>query len=287
MRVPEWAVVVPVKRLAAAKTRLRGSLAGVPHTQLVLALAQDTVRGALACPVVAEVLVVTDDPAASAAVARLGAAVVPDQPDAGLNAAIGYGAARLARPGRGVAAVTADLPALRPDELAAALRAAARRSFVPDAAGTGTTLLAAPPGVGLDPRFGPDSAGRHAASGARRLDGHWPSLRRDVDTGADLAEAAALGLGPHTAAVWQSSGVTVQEPGGTTGGNGGMQGTVSEFDPQTRAGTLLLDDGTPLAFGAAAFDASGLRLLRLGQRVQVERSAEGKVTRITIPTMRG
>jgi 2-phospho-L-lactate guanylyltransferase len=66
-----------------------------------------------------------------------------------------------------------------------------------------------------------------------------------------------------------------------------MQGTVSEFDPRTRTGALLLDDGTPLAFDAAAFDASGLRLLRLGQRVQIEREADGEVTRITIPTMRG
>ena len=43
-----------------------------------------------------------------------------------------------------------------------------------------------------------------------------------------------------------------------------MQGTVATFDPDTRSGTLLLDDGTELAFGAPAFDASGLRLLRLG-----------------------
>ena len=65
-----------------------------------------------------------------------------------------------------------------------------------------------------------------------------------------------------------------------------MQGTVSEFDPQTGAGSLLLDDGTPLTFGAPAFEASGHRLLRLGQRVQIERGTGGEVTRITIPTMR-
>jgi 2-phospho-L-lactate guanylyltransferase len=283
MHEASWAVVVPVKRLVAAKTRLRNTTSGVPHDQLVLALAEDTVRAALASPVVVEALVVTDDPAASAALGRLGARVVPDQPDAGLNAAIGYGAAMVAGPGRWVAALTADLPALRPADLTGALRAAAgaaRRGFVPDAAGGGTTLLAAPPGVALDPRFGPESAARHVASGALLLDGDWPSLRRDVDTAADLAEAAGLGLGPCTARVWRDTtptGATVH----------GMQGTVSEFDPQTRAGALLLDDGTPLAFDAAAFDASGLRLLRLGQRVQVDRGANGKVTRITIPTMRG
>jgi 2-phospho-L-lactate guanylyltransferase len=63
-----------------------------------------------------------------------------------------------------------------------------------------------------------------------------------------------------------------------------MQATVATYDPGTRCGTLLLDDGTPLAFPAAAFDASGLRLLRLGQRVRVERDPAGVVTRVTLPT---
>jgi 2-phospho-L-lactate guanylyltransferase len=65
-----------------------------------------------------------------------------------------------------------------------------------------------------------------------------------------------------------------------------MQGTVSEFDAQTRSGALLLDDGHRITFGTAAFDASGLRLLRLGQRVQVDRGDDGNVVRVTLPTMR-
>jgi cold shock CspA family protein len=63
-----------------------------------------------------------------------------------------------------------------------------------------------------------------------------------------------------------------------------MQGTVATFDPQTHAGSLLLDDGTELAFPPAAFEASGLRLLRLGQRVRVDRDASGRVTRVTLAT---
>jgi 2-phospho-L-lactate guanylyltransferase len=47
------------------------------------------------------------------------------------------------------------------------------------------------------------------------------------------------------------------------------QATVGSFDPATRSGTLLLDDGTSLTFDAPAFAASGFRLLRSGQRVQV------------------
>jgi cold shock CspA family protein len=62
-----------------------------------------------------------------------------------------------------------------------------------------------------------------------------------------------------------------------------MQGTVATFDPHTHTGTLLLDDGTELAFPAAAFQRSGLRLLRLGQRVSIERDAEAGVTRVQLP----
>jgi 2-phospho-L-lactate guanylyltransferase len=62
-----------------------------------------------------------------------------------------------------------------------------------------------------------------------------------------------------------------------------MQGTIATFDPGTRSGTLLLDDGTELAFDAPAFDRSGLRLLRLGQRVDVEAETGGGIKRIAIP----
>ncbi|MFC5721184.1 hypothetical protein ACFP1Z_13490 [Streptomyces gamaensis] len=48
-----------------------------------------------------------------------------------------------------------------------------------------------------------------------------------------------------------------------------MQATAYTFDPGTRSGSVLLDDGTPLSFDAAAFDAGGLRLLRPGQRVRI------------------
>nr|WP_230416812.1 2-phospho-L-lactate guanylyltransferase [Micromonospora tarapacensis] len=189
--------------MAAAKSRLRGGVPGIPHEDLALALAADTLDAVLACPEVAEVLVVTDDARVGEAARRSGARVLPDVAGAGLNAAFRRGAVGV--PGW-LAGLTADLPALRPAELAAALRAArtgtaGARRFVADAPGTGTVLLAAPPGVPLDPRFGPGSAVAHASSGAHPLTGDWPSLRRDVDTADDLAAAARLGLGPRTAAL--------------------------------------------------------------------------------------
>jgi 2-phospho-L-lactate/phosphoenolpyruvate guanylyltransferase len=193
-------VVVPAKRLAVAKTRLRPLTSGAPepHAALVLALLADTVAAALACPVVDTVLVVTDDPAAAAEVTRLGAGTVADEPDDGHNPALEHGAHSAGGPA--VAALSSDLPALRPDELAAALTAAERapRCFVADAQGTGTTLLTAV-GTALRPAFGPESAAAHRSGGAVELTGAWPGLIRDVDTEADLRAAVRLGVGPRTA----------------------------------------------------------------------------------------
>jgi 2-phospho-L-lactate guanylyltransferase len=64
-----------------------------------------------------------------------------------------------------------------------------------------------------------------------------------------------------------------------------VQGTVATFDEQARDGSLLLDDGTALPFGPAAFAASGLRRLRAGQRVRLERSPDGAVTLVTLVTL--
>lgn len=64
------------------------------------------------------------------------------------------------------------------------------------------------------------------------------------------------------------------------------QATVRTFDARTRSGSVLLDDGTAVGFGAAAFDASGLRLLRPGQRVRLERDDTGAVALVTISTLR-
>ena len=62
-----------------------------------------------------------------------------------------------------------------------------------------------------------------------------------------------------------------------------MQGTIATFDPGTHTGTLLLDDGTEMAFPATAFARSGLRLLRLGQRVTVEADSSGTVAGLWLP----
>ncbi|MFJ3580759.1 2-phospho-L-lactate guanylyltransferase [Streptomyces sp. NPDC090127] len=205
-----WSLIVPLKPLARAKSRLAAVAGALLRPRLALAFAQDTVAAALECGRVRDVVVVTDDPAAAAALAALGARIVPDSPGAGLNAALTHGArtVREARPHARVAALNADLPALRPHDLARVLEAAGQfpRAFLADAAEIGTTFLSAGPGAQLTPAFGGASRHRHLSSGAVeiRLAG-VDSVRRDVDTGEDLAAALALGVGPWTAAHWDGT----------------------------------------------------------------------------------
>jgi len=202
-----WTVVLPVKVLADAKSRL-AVLAGSRRADLALALASDTVAAVVACQEVARVLVVTSDATAGSRLTALGALLVPDEPGDGLNAALRHGASEAAArwPGSGIAALAADLPALRPAELSLALRAAAAAAggaaFIPDAASIGTTMYAVAPGVVFRPMFGGASRARHASAGAVELslDG-VPGLRRDVDTPEDLRAALALGAGFRTAEV--------------------------------------------------------------------------------------
>ncbi len=200
-----WAVVVPVKVLARAKSRI-APLAGPRRAELALAMASDTVRAVVASRAARHVIVVTDDPVAAEELSAVRATVVPDEPRAGLNAALSYGAACGERlwPGSAMAALSGDLPALRAAEMDVALGTAALwpEAFVPDLQGSGTTLYTAAPGVPFRPGFGLESRRRHAGAGATEL--LLPGiagLRRDVDTPEDLRDAARLGLGPRTAAL--------------------------------------------------------------------------------------
>lgn len=200
-------LVVPIKMLDRAKSRLRGAVPADEHADLVLALLLDTVTAAVAAAGVHRVLVICEDDRIPAALLGTGVDCVDERGLPGLNAALSYGAELLRSEGSTVGALQADLPALRSADLAAAIdEAAGRRAYCADRPGDGTTLLIAARGEPLNPRFGPGSAAAHAATGAVRVGVSRASLRCDVDTEDDLGFAAELGLGTRTSLGFRGAG---------------------------------------------------------------------------------
>lgn len=197
-----WTLLLPVKPPAFGKSRL----APMPldrREALATAFALDAIAVARATPSVGQVLVVTDDFRFAARAREAGCAVVPDGVTGDLNGTLVQAAheASRRRPECRLAALCADVPALKVADLSSALATVGGdgSAFVRDAAGTGTSLYAASSLERFTPCFGPDSARRHLESGAVELLGDLPSLRQDVDSPEDLSAAMGLGVGPHTA----------------------------------------------------------------------------------------
>jgi len=200
-----WTIALAVKPLAGAKSRLSAQLAAGERGDLVVAMARDVVRAALATASVRQVLVVTADPQVAAALEAEGAAVVREHRVAGLDAAYRLAVDRVGR--TPLALLMADLPALTPGVLQAALSAvpADQPAVVADAEGDGTTMLAARDARVLVPRFGPHSRRRHRAGGAVDITADCSArLRQDVDTWTALAELRAAGEASEHTADWFS-----------------------------------------------------------------------------------
>jgi 2-phospho-L-lactate guanylyltransferase len=200
-------LIIAVKRLAVAKTRLAPVFSAPTRERVVLAMLLDTIAAAAGASSLRGITVVTPDDVAAEAARQLGADVLADptpdgHPDPLNNAILAAESAIVAAPDPppNIVVLQGDLPALQTQELSQAIAAARahRRSFVADRHGSGTAALLAF-GSPLNPAFGPQSAQRHRSSGAVELTGPWPGLRCDIDTPDDLATARRLGVGPATA----------------------------------------------------------------------------------------
>ena len=270
-RSPVWAAVVPVKGGPLAKSRL--ALPRAVRATLATAFARDTVTALREADRGMPVLVVTGDPDVASWAPTHGAEVVPD-PGSGLDAAVAAGVAAAA--GRGathVAVVLGDHPALRPEEVRVALAAVAGvdRAVVPDAEGTGTALLTLPAGPGVRTAFGAGSAAAHERLGHLRYLPPAPGLRQDVDDEGGLGVAVLLGVGSHTAAALARATLP------------GVQATIHREPGPEEPGAALLDDGLEVTVPPEAVAGSGLRHLRVGQRVTVELDDDGRAaTRVWV-----
>lgn len=300
--VDHWRLIIPVKGQATAKSRLHPPL-GVARADLAHALALDTITAAAACLQPHHLFVVTSDGPTATFVRGLGGTVIGDLGH-GLNPAISLGIAHVDRvlgPGP-TAVLLGDLPALRTADLVAALAACAdhSRALVPDAEGTGTVLLSALSPGDLHPRFGPGSALAHGPDYVQ-LNLNLPSLRTDVDDDQGLRDAMLIGVGRRTAlvlgavvpgdialtnaalsdAALSDAALSQVVQGQARDYRARMQASVHRYDEATGSGSVLLDDGREIPFDGKVIDASGLRLVRSGQRVSIEMSAT-ELTRLWI-----
>lgn len=220
---PAVHVLVAVKDLARAKSRLSRDLDSSKRRDLVLAMLADTLLAASRADPVTHLTVVTPDSRVAQLARSVGATVFADPaPQEGfvenheetglnrdeilLNTALfaAATAARAADAEATVIALQADLPALQPHELSAAIAASHNLdcAIVVDRHGNGTSALIYTGTTALfAPQFGAESARRHIDIGAQPLAGEWPGLRTDVDTASDLLLAARIGVGTHTQSV--------------------------------------------------------------------------------------
>ena len=193
-RPPLVYAVIPVGALDGAKSRLGEVLDAEERHELVLRLADATIRAAVATPGIADTLVITPDDTVRGLALAAGARPIR-QRSRGLNA--GLREAReevLAAGASAVLVLPIDLPKVTPSALAAVVDTLAGETgplvaIVPDRHGRGTNaLLLAPPDV-IDFCFGGDSRAAHVAAaaeaGARIVELDGP-LSQDLDTPDDL-----------------------------------------------------------------------------------------------------
>jgi 2-phospho-L-lactate guanylyltransferase len=201
-------VLVPVKRLGAAKSRLRGGL-GDAADELTLAMLGDLLEALLAAPELSRVVVVTPDDAVAARARKAGAeARVADDP--GLNPALAAAAGALAKPGEALLVVLGDVAGTSPADVSALFAALAalggRGAVIAPARDGGTAALLRAPHDAMGTRFGARSAAEHRALAAgaglpfRELS--LPGLAIDLDRPEDLgALLASDARAPRTRAL--------------------------------------------------------------------------------------
>lgn len=184
-------ILIPVKRLAEAKSRLAAPLSPADRRRLGLTMLADVLR---ATEKWTNRLIVTSDPDAEAVGLAFGCSLVAD-PGGGLNAAVATGTARALEAGAAsLLVLPADVPLVAADDVTGLFAADAQVVVAPSDDGGTSALLRRPPDV-LGTRFGPRSAAAHEAAaraaGLRVETPDLPSLRLDIDDLADLERLAA------------------------------------------------------------------------------------------------
>jgi 2-phospho-L-lactate guanylyltransferase len=188
-------VVVPIKPLAEAKSRLAPLLDAGARRELVLDLLRHTLEVLAAVEGLAGVLVVSSDPVVIDTARLYGVDVLRESASPGLNASLTRAVRYLrARDVEALLVLPGDLPRLCPGNVTAlvdACPAAPGLVVAPDNAERGTNALLLNPLDLIPFSFGPNSFARHRAlartSGATVCVVRDPGLAFDLDRPEDLA----------------------------------------------------------------------------------------------------
>lgn len=187
-------VVVPVKKLSEAKSRLSAILSPRERAKLLLAMLED-VLGAVASSVGAGSVVVISRDGFVKDFASSHGVVVLDERGCGLNEAIEQATRWCAAEGaRATLVLPADVPLISAADVSALCKILLSHDVVvvPSSDGEGTNALGTKPPGAIPPRFGPQSFSSHVAEAeARALKVaivRNERLALDVDEPEDLAE---------------------------------------------------------------------------------------------------
>jgi 2-phospho-L-lactate guanylyltransferase len=192
------AALVPVKRLAQAKSRLRAVFSDGQRREFVLAMLDDVLRLALTQPTIDVTAVVSADEQVLDFARRLGAQPVREPPGVrGLNAALSFAAGVLAGQGAGALLILpGDVPLATPADVQAVLAAWQEAPVVlcpSHSGGTGALALRPPDAIAF--RFGSRSFAAHRRAAADRgLDVavvDRPGFAYDIDRPEDLRAVLA------------------------------------------------------------------------------------------------
>ena len=270
------AVVVPVRRLNAAKTRLAPVLSAHERAGVALAMARDVVAG---CTAQAgwETWVVSADPTVLRDADRAGARPVPEEGTTLLGAIRQAERVAAAEGAEALAVVLADLPWISRAALARVLAPEVPVAAVRARSDGGTNALVRRPPDVIPALFGRASFERHVRAAARAGLGvrsvAAEELAFDLDRPDDIRRLLEDGREGNTLDACLDMGLAKRLGAGSPvlhRQEGEMQGTIKEFDVDSGTGSLLLDDGTEVAIDPASTEGSEIRSLRLGQRVDFD-----------------
>ena len=207
-------IIIPIKPLAVAKSRLAPVLSDDERAGLVMAMAKDVLEAVLSAESAKSPLIVSADNTILQLAEAAGCQILQDDDANGYNEAAALGVAQAEKDGaEGILILPADLPLITAADVKLLLRSISAPCVViaPDQDEEGSNALAIAPPTAMKTAFGTGSFQRHCEDAARlglSLEVvNSPGLALDIDTPDDLERLSRMPGNTHTQKYLKSLGV--------------------------------------------------------------------------------